>query len=182
MFRFSMHRERGDGASLPEWLHTIALLAAVLAGMFASPLVSKAEPQVGTEAPDFALKSTGGKNLRLSEYRGDIVVLTFWASWCGECRQTLAALNTYDAAANQPVVLGVNIDGDANRAASVARSIGFNHPTLVDTHERIGRLYGLDHLPLTLVLDREGIVRGAWSRDDAPGAELDALLKELAGS
>jgi peroxiredoxin len=181
MFENWTRRARKDDARLPDWLHTVALLAAVLAGLLAFPLVTKAEPAVGTEAPDFALKSTSGQNLRLSEYRGELVVVTFWATWCGECRQTLAAL---DRVGETPpaVVLGVNLDADAARAAAVARSAGFRHPTLVDTRSRVGRLYALDRLPLTLLVDRDGIVRGSWSRDEIPGAELEAMIKELAGS
>ena len=184
MVRFSFRRERGDGASLPEWLHTAALLAAVLAGVIAFPLVTRAAPAVGTAAPDFALKSTNGQNLRLSEYRGDLVVVTFWATWCGECRQALAQLDSVGAAdaATRPVVLSVNLDADATRVAAVAQSAHFTHPTLLDTRQQVGRLYKVDHLPLTLLLDREGIVRGTWSRDEVPGAQLTALLKELAGS
>ena len=185
MFRKYMHRSRGDGRSLPQWLHTLALLAALLAGLLVFPLASRAQPAVGDSAPDFALKSTGGENLRLSEYRGDVVVLTFWASWCGECRQTLAALNAVvspQPGVAAPVVLGVNLDKDAARATSLAQSVGCRFPTLVDTRQTVGRLYGLDHLPLTLVLDRDGVIRGAWERDSVPAADLTALLKELAGS
>jgi peroxiredoxin len=183
MFGKHTRRASGDGRSLPQWLHTLALLAALLAGLLVFPLASRAEPAVGEPAPDFALKSTGGENLRLSEYRGDVVVLTFWASWCGECRQTLATLNAVAGprADSTPVVLGVNLDNDVSRAASVAQSAGCRFPTLVDSRQKVGRLYGLDHLPLTIVLDREGVVRGSWERDAVPAADLKALLKELAG-
>jgi peroxiredoxin len=181
---FGKHTRRigGDGRSLPQWLHTLALTAALLAGLLAFPLASRAAPATGESAPDFALKSTGGENLRLSEYRGDVVVLTFWASWCGECRQTLATLNGVAGSGGDqaPVVLGVNLDGDSARAASVAQSVGCRFPTLVDSRQKVGRLYGLDRLPLTIVLDREGVVRGSWERDSVPPAALNALLKELA--
>jgi peroxiredoxin len=182
MFGKHTRRVSGDGRSLPQWLHTLALLAALLAGLLVFPLVSRAQPAVGEPAPDFALKSTGGENLRLSEYRGDVVVLTFWASWCGECRQTLATLNgVAGSPADQvPVVLGVNLDNDISRATAVAQSVGCRFPTLVDTRQKVGRLYGLEHLPLTMVLDRDGVIRASWERDSVPAADLNALLKELA--
>jgi peroxiredoxin len=181
MFAKDKHRDSGEGRSLPSWLHTIALLAALVAGLLVFPLASRAEPPLGEPAPDFALKSIAGTNLRLSEYRGEVVVLTFWASWCGECRHTLTALNSIVAPSGDgPVVLGINLDGDIARAASVAQSVGCRFPTLVDTRQQVGRLYSLDHLPLTLVLDRDGIVRGAWEREPAPAPALEALLKELA--
>ena len=152
----------------------------MLAGIIAFPLVSHGAPAPGAVAPDFALKDVNGANQRLSEFRGDIVVLTFWASWCGPCRETLADLDGIDAAASGgPVVISVNIEGDAERARSVARSLGISHATLLDDRQVVGRLYDVSHLPLTLLLDRDGVVRGTWSRDRVPPKELLADIREL---
>jgi len=132
-------------------------------------------------APDFVLKSTDGHNLRLSEYRGDVVVLAFWASWCGSCKSALAELNTIADApdSGRPVVLGISLDGDAARASSIAQSLGLKYPTLVDTRQAIGRLYDVETLPLTLLVDRDGIVRGTWASAPAPRAELNRVLEEI---
>jgi peroxiredoxin len=165
-------------------MQTLALAAAVLLGALVYPLVARSStaPVPGAAlAPDFVLKSTDGRNLRLSEYRGDVVVLAFWASWCGACREALAGLNDIAAApgADRPVVLGVSLDGDAGRASSVAQSLGLRFPTLVDSRQDIGRLYDVETLPLTLLVDRDGVVRGTWAAGPPPPAELNRALEEI---
>lgn len=162
-------------------IHTLAIAAAVLAGALAFPLAARSSTSpvtVGATAPDFTLKALDGRNLRLSEYRGDVVVLTFWASWCGACRAALEAANAFAAAQGKDgaVVLGVSLDGDAARARSVAESLALKYPTLVDARQAVGRLYDIDALPLTLVVDRDGIVRGEWSDGVAPQADLSRTV------
>jgi peroxiredoxin len=173
-------RVRAPGAGLPVWLHVVALAIAVLAGIIVFPLASHGAPARGAVAPDFALKDLSGSNQRLSEFRGDIVVLTFWASWCGPCRETLAELRGIGAAQpeDRAVVISVNIEGDAERAGSVARSLGIDYATLLDSGQ-VGRLYDVSHLPLTLLLDRDGVVQGAWARERVSASELHAGIREL---
>jgi len=172
---------RPGGSGVPRWLHLLALIAAIAAGVLAFPLLSHAVPAVGTTAPDFALKDLGGANQRLSEFQGDIVVLTFWASGCGPCRETLAELRAVgnERVADAPVVLSVSLERDSARAASVARSLGIAYPTLLDDRQSVARLYDVSHLPLTLLLDRDGVVRRAWARDRIPTDELLASIREL---
>ncbi len=157
----------------------IALLLAVIAGMLAFPLLSHAAVvAVGQAAPDFALKDTAGRNQRLSEHRGDIVVLTFLASWCGQCRESVAAIEqaVVDSGAQSAVALTVSLDADADSAASLARSLGLERPPLLDARQSVGRLYDLRQLPLTVLIDREGIVRQTWAREPA---DRDALVQSL---
>jgi peroxiredoxin len=170
-------------ARVTSFVHTLAIGGAALAGAiapFAAKGASEAVPN-GTAAPDFVLKSTDGRNLRLSEYQGDVVLLAFWASWCGSCRSTLTDLNTIATApgADRPVVLGVNLDGKTGQAASIAQSLGLKFPTLLDNRQAVGRLYDVETLPLTLLVDRDGIVRASWAAAPAPQAELNRVLEEI---
>jgi peroxiredoxin len=119
---------------LPALARTLALAAAAIAGALAYPLLARASPAAGSAAPDFVLEDTAGRNERLSEFRGEIVLLTFWASSCGACRDSLVQLNGAAAELGRDAVvaLGVSLDAEPARAASVAGSLGLEFTNLVD--------------------------------------------------
>jgi peroxiredoxin len=115
----------------------------------------------GQTAPDFALKSSTGENLRLSEYRGDVVMINFWATWCGPCRQEMPLLDElytrYERVGFN--LLGVNIDDDSRRAMQMIEELGVNFPVLFDASKQVSKLYEVDAMPVTVLVDREGNVR-----------------------
>ena len=117
-------------------------------------------------APDFALRSASGANHRLSEHRGEVVALVFWASWCGDCRRELERFErlrkTY--AAVGLVVYGINLDKEAARAGVIADASGIGYPVLFDAAKKVSRSYRVDDLPLIVLIDRNGVVR---ARHDA---------------
>lgn len=124
---------------------------------------SAAEPLslVGKEAPDFVLKANDGTNLRLSEFRGQVVLVNFWARWAGDTHREMRALDkintTYERAGL--VVLGVSIDEDLRRAQEFAESMKVSYPVMFDTGSEIGRDYQLAKMPMTVLVDRSGVVR-----------------------
>jgi peroxiredoxin len=148
-----------------------ALVAAVLVAAAASSYAL-----LGHEAPDFALHATAGDNVRLSEHRGDVVVLSFWGSRCGQCRMQLAALNrsfkTYHSAGLQ--VFGVNVDDDQGGALGFARTEALGFPLLLDPGKAVARAYLVDNLPMTVLIDRGGLVRQVH-RDFSSKFEPDYL-------
>ena len=135
------------------------IIALVFSAFAASSLASSG--MEGQKAPDFALKSSTGENLRLSEYRGDVVMINFWATWCGPCRQEMPLLdelyNRYQRVGFN--LLGVNIDDDSRRAMQMAEELGIDFPVLFDATKEVSRLYEVEAMPVTVLVDREGTVR-----------------------
>lgn len=115
----------------------------------------------GQTAPDFALKSSSGENLRLSEYRGDVVMVNFWATWCGPCRQEMPLLDELYARYGRVgfSLLGVNIDDNQSKAMNMVSELGVSFPVLFDSTKEVSKLYDVDAMPVTVLIDREGTVR-----------------------
>ena len=115
----------------------------------------------GQSAPDFALKSSSGENLRLSEYRGNVVMVNFWATWCGPCRQEMPLLDELYSRYQRVgfSLLGVNIDDNQSKAMNMVSELGLCFPVLFDSRKEVSMLYEVDAMPVTILIDREGTVR-----------------------
>jgi peroxiredoxin len=140
---------------------------------------------VGEAAPDFALKSASGVNLRLSEYRGEVVMINFWATWCGPCRQEMPLLDDLYGRYQRVgfKLLGVNIDDDSNKAMEMVEELGVSFPVLFDADKSVSKRYQVEAMPVTLLIDRSGTVRHVH-HGYKPGyeqkylTEIRALLRE----
>jgi len=135
------------------------LLGAILVIFTVSTLA--ASSLEGQAAPDFVLRSATGENLRLSEYRGDVVLINFWATWCGPCRQEMPLLDDLYGRYQRVGfnLLGINIDEDSRRAMQMVQELGVNFPVLFDENKEVSKLYEVEAMPVTILVDREGIVR-----------------------
>jgi peroxiredoxin len=135
---------------------TVILSAAMAASSFAA-----APTIVGKEAPDFVLRGLDGRNLRLSEFRGQVVLVNFWTRSDGDSRQQMPALDrintTYQRAGL--VVLGVSVDDDLRRSKEFAAAMNVSYPLLFETGTQIGKDYFLQKMPMTILMDRSGVVR-----------------------
>lgn len=135
------------------------LLPLALGALATRPAAASLVPQA--PAPDFRLPMPDGRNLRLAEQRGQVVMVNFWASWCGPCRQEMPHLNRlYDKYRSAGfVLLGVNIDEDPKHGAATAQRWGVNFPVLLDATKAVTRQYDLGSMPATVLIDRDGRVR-----------------------
>ena len=136
------------------------ILPGIILAIFAASSLASSTLE-GQSAPDFVLKSSAGNNLRLSEYRGDVVMINFWATWCGPCRQEMPLLDDLYGRYQRVgfTLLGVNIDDDSRRAMKMIEELGVKFPVLFDESKEVSKLYAVDAMPVTILVDREGTVR-----------------------
>lgn len=139
--------------------------------------------RVGDEAPNFRLPDLDGKVTSLSQFRGKVVLLNFWATWCGPCRIEMPAMEqlyrSFSRREFQILAISTDSQGVAATRPFQQRS-GLTFPILHDTDMRTGVTYGARSLPMTLMVDRQGIVRqkiiGARDWDSPEARELIQLL------
>jgi peroxiredoxin len=159
--------------------HLIALAMLAAAG------AAKAKAAPNAPAPDFTLRQIDGPNLRLGEQRGRVVMVNFWATWCGPCRIELPHLDKLHTKYRNSgfMLLGVNIDDDPNAAKALAAKLGLKFPVLFDSEKKVVAAYDLNAMPATVLIDRDGKVRHLH-RGYKDGVEqlyeqqVRALLKE----
>jgi thiol-disulfide isomerase/thioredoxin len=141
----------------PNPLLTLMLALALALGASAVHAAS----EVSGPAPDFTLKSNSGQNLKLSEMRGQVVMINFWASWCAPCRQEMPLLDGLHQR-YEPLgftVLGVNVEEDSSKADSLLKQIPVTFPILYDNRNSVSKLYDVKAMPTTVLVDRNGNMR-----------------------
>jgi peroxiredoxin len=140
---------------------------AVLTALVSSAALAATASLIGQRAPDFALPASVGSNVRLSEYRGQAVMISFWSSRCSVCARQLTLLDrlysTYRSSGL--IVLAVSVDDDPLHAEQYAHAHAAGFPLLLDTAKAVSRAYAIDRLPSTVLIDRSGVVR-YWHGDD----------------
>jgi peroxiredoxin len=157
--------------------NSLFLLAAGLAAL-TLPAAGADYRLAGLSAPDFALRSAGGPNVRLSEHRGEVVLLAFFGSRCDQCGDQLAVLSrmsdTYKSAGL--TALAVNVDDDQAKAAQFIAAHRATFPMLLDPEKTVARTYRVDNLPMLLLVDRAGAIRYVY-RDFHSGDEARYLAQ-----
>lgn len=134
----------------------IAALAAVLT-LALPALLGAADVQ----APAFSLQSVNGSPVSLAQFKGDVVMINFWASWCGPCRQEMPLLDSiYKQYKDMGfTLLGVNVEPNAQSADAWLKHTPVSYPILFDPKSQVSQLYQVQAMPTTVIIDRQGIVR-----------------------
>ena len=146
------------------WIRTQGMRATLAAALSATALgtcISAQAVGVNSEAPDFTLETLAGGNLRLQEHRGEVLLINFWASWCGPCRQEMPILDRLHQRYEEAgfAVLGVNVEGKRKPAEKIAKKSKVTFPVLIDAGQKVSEAYDLEAMPTTVVVDRNGKVR-----------------------
>jgi len=137
------------------------LIKSLVACLLLSISVAQAGETKKTPAPNFTSPSLSGSNVRLSELKGDVILLNFWASWCGPCRLEMPLLNKlhnkYKAIGF--TVLGVNVEESTSAAQDFLKDNKVSFPILWDTQNTVSKQYNVQAMPTTVMIDRDGQVR-----------------------
>lgn len=137
-------------------------------------------PEVGKPAQDFSLALTDGRTVKLSDFRGSVVWLTFGASWCTSCQAEAPDLQAAHEkyAERGLVLLNVSITESNATARAYAERIGLTYPTGGDPESRIADEYRVSSIPAHYFIDRDGIVRDIRQGGLSP-AVIDSILTDL---
>ena len=141
---------------------------------------------VGDTAPDiWGKRLDDGKELKLSQLRGKVVYVDFWATWCAPCRVSLPLLSQMrrDLAAKGFEVLGVNVDKEESGVRKLLRELGVDYPVLRDVGESTYEWYDIRGMPAAYLIDRKGkvrMIRQGFQKSEFPGtrAQIEKLVEE----
>ena len=141
-------------------------------------------PKTSQPAPDFVVKNLKGQDVKLSDFNGKVVLLNFWATWCGACREEMASMqNLYSTLRADGVeVLAVSIDRwNEDRIQEYVKNNQLTFPVLLDQNQNVRKKYHVMGLPTSYLIDGEGKIRGyasgARTWDSTDSQELFLSLK-----
>ena len=165
----------------PLFLLRGSLLATAALCLIALPGCNRgAKPnRIGKAAPDFTV-GDGTNSVHLANYKGKIVLVNFWASWCGPCIQETPALVQLHHDRPDLTILAISIDEDPGAYRRFLQRFHVDYTTVLDPDQKVAKIYGTDGWPETYIIDRSGIIRRKVVGDpDWSSPEMRAYLQGL---
>ena len=155
----------------------------VMAGCASSaPSASAEGTEVGKLAPDFQLPGLDGQMVSLSDFRGKVVLLNFWATWCGPCRAEMPFLQQVheERSGEGLVILAVNIGESQSEVEEFMESLNLSFLTVLDTSQKVARQYNIRGIPTTFFIDKDGVIQdfkiGSFSSKSEITTRLDKVI------
>jgi len=153
----------------------LVLSSGILSGMGSKP------PQVGGPAPSIQAETLKGETVSLNDYRGKVVLLTFWATWCEPCKKEMpeiqAAYERYEK--DGLAVLAVNFGEKLDTASSFAHHGKLTFPILLDRRANIAERFGVVSLPVTFFIDQDGIIQERVVGGTLTVQSIDEIFKRV---
>lgn len=133
---------------------------------------------VGKEAPNFTLKNLDGEEVSLEDYRGKIVLLNFWATWCGYCDKEMPDMQKLSKENDDVVVLGVDVMEEKEIVEDYIEKGGYDFEVVLDEKGDVARRYLVQYFPTSYFIDKDGIMVG-WKTGMLTGPEMNEAVKKI---
>ncbi len=139
---------------------------------------------LNTKAPDFSMSDLNSNAVKLADFKGKVILIDFWASWCVPCKKSMPhIIDLYNNRTDSSfIVIAVNVDEDRSKINDFARSINaeFPFPVIFDKESKLPDLYHIEGMPTTIIIDKEGIIRFKETGfTDEIKEKMDSKIKEL---
>ncbi|RME64173.1 MAG: TlpA family protein disulfide reductase [Caldilineae bacterium] len=146
----------------------------------AQVMENTATADVGEEAPNFAFVLADGRGQELEGLRGKVVVINFWATWCGPCRAEMPELVALHRSNANVVVLEVNVQESLDAIRPFAEEFAMTMPVIVDEDGDVRKLYGVRNLPTTVFVQPDGKIGARWA-GLLTGDQLELFVQQMGG-
>ncbi|ULO05613.1 redoxin domain-containing protein [Paenibacillus sp. 19GGS1-52] len=163
------------------WVALLIIAVLIAAGVWT--IIQSRGPDgkeaAGAVAPIFELTTIQGQKVRLADYKGQVVVINFWASWCGPCVREMPLIDRiHQTQAPEVTTLFINVGESKGTVVDYLESQHFSFPVSIDITGRASGLYGITGLPATFIIDASGVIRKAVLGEITEYSQLESWVED----